>query len=179
MLIRFVTMPMLLLAVTLLLDGCGAWQSVSDATTSAYQAVFYKQVKVLKVDLSARAELNPDEAMRSTSVAVRIYQLTDRQRFEKASYDDLLKNDKAVLAQDLRGSIGTVVSPGASASVTQPMQPDTEYIGVAAFYRDLNANGAWRRSISRKDLSADTPLKLELVDREIVMTSEASGSRQE
>ena len=80
------------LAASLLLSACGAWQTVSDSTSSAYHAVFFKQVKVLKVDLTARASVNPDEAMRSTSVAVRVYQLKDRKLFDKASYDDLLKN---------------------------------------------------------------------------------------
>jgi type VI secretion system protein VasD len=63
------------LASSLLLSGCGAWQSVSDTTSSAYHAVFFKQIKVFNVDLTARASVNPDEAQRSTSVAVRVYQL--------------------------------------------------------------------------------------------------------
>jgi len=157
-----------LLVASLTLCACGAWQAVSDSTSSAYHAVFYKQVKVLNVDLTARAAVNPDQAMRSTSVTVRVYQLKDRKLFDKASYDDLLKNDKTVLAQDLQASIATVVNPGASASVSQPMQPDTEYVGIVAFYRDPDSNGTWRRVVPKKELSADVPLKLELVDRELV-----------
>ncbi|CAE6790158.1 type VI secretion system lipoprotein TssJ [Paraburkholderia domus] len=167
----------IVLAASLLLSACGAWQSVSDSTSSAYHAVFYKQVKVLNVDLTARGSVNPDEAMRSTSVAVRVYQLKDRKRFDKASYDDLLKNDKTVLAQDLQASIATVVSPGASASVSQPMQPDTEYVGIVAFYRDPDSNGTWRRVVPKKKLSADVPLKLELVDRELVALSDVAKER--
>ena len=158
----------ILLAASLMLSACGAWQAVSDSTSSAYHVVFYKQVKVLNVDLTARAAVNPDQAMRSTSVTVRVYQLKDRKLFDKASYDDLLKNDKTVLAQDLQASIATVVNPGASASVSQPMQPDTEYVGIVAFYRDPDSNGTWRRVVPKKELSADVPLKLELVDRELV-----------
>ena len=122
-----------LLAASLLLSACGAWQSVSNTSSSAYHAVFFKQVKVLNVDLTARASLNPDEAQRSTSVAVRVYQLKDRKLFDSASYDDLLKHDKTVLAQDLQASIATVVNPGGSASMSQPMQADTEYVAVVAF----------------------------------------------
>ena len=166
-------------AASLLLSACGAWQSVSDSTASAYHAVFYKQVKVLNVDLTARASLNPDEANRSTSVAVRVYQLKDRKLFDKASYDDLLKNDKTVLAQDLQDSIAAVVNPGASASVTQPMQPDTEYVGIVAFYRNPDSNGAWRRVVPKMKLSADAPLKLELVGRELVATTDPVKSRPE
>jgi type VI secretion system protein VasD len=168
-----------ILAASLLLSACGAWQTVSDSTSSAYHAVFYKQVKVLNVDLTARASVNPDEAMRSTSVAVRVYQLKDRKLFDKASYDDLLKNDKTVLAQDLQASIATVVNPGASASVSQPMQPDTRYVAVVAFYRDPDSNGTWRRVVPMKKLSADAPLKLELVDRELVASDDKAKVRPE
>lgn len=179
--IRLTTIHTTLLAagVLLMLSACGAWQAASDTTSSAYRAVFYKQVKTLNVDLSARASINPDEAMRSTSVAVRVYQLKDRKLFDKASYDDLLKNDKTVLAQDLKASIATIVNPGASASVSQPMQSDTEYVAIVAFYRDPGANGAWRRVVPKKLLSADAPLKLELVDREVVASADASASRHE
>lgn len=167
----------ILLAAGLLLSACGAWQAVSDSTSSAYHAVFYKQVKVLNVDLTARASLNPDEAMRSTSVAVRVYQLKDRKRFDKASYDDLLKNDKTVLAEDLQANIATVVNPGGSASVSQPLQPHTEYVSVAAFYRDPDSKGDWRRVVPKKSLPVDAPLKLELVDRELVATTDPVKSR--
>jgi type VI secretion system protein VasD len=167
------------LAATLLLGACGAWQTVSDSSANAYRAVFYKQVKVLNVDLIARASLNPDEAMRSTSVAVRVYQLKDRQMFDKASYDDLLKNDRSVLAQDLRNSVATVVNPGASASLSQPMQSETEYVAVVAFYREPDANGAWRRVIPKKKLSANTPLKLELIDRALMAETDPVKSKPE
>ncbi|MFM0666707.1 type VI secretion system lipoprotein TssJ [Paraburkholderia sediminicola] len=175
--IHLATIITTLLAASLLLSACGAWQTVSDSTSSAYHAVFYRQVKVLNVDLTARASVNPDEAMRSTSVAVRVYQLKDRKLFDKASYDDLLKNDKTVLAQDLQASIATVINPGASASVSQPMQPETEYVGVAAFYRTPDSDGTWRRVIPKKKLSADAPLKLELVDRELVAPDDVAKER--
>jgi type VI secretion system protein VasD len=179
MFIRSFAMTTTLIAAALLLSACGAWQAVSDSSASAYHAVFYKQVKVLNVDLTARASLNPDEAMRATSVAVRVYQLKDRKLFDQASYDDLLKNDKTVLAQDLQASIATVVNPGASASVSQPMQADTEYVGIVAFYRDPDASNAWRRVVPKKKLSADAPLKLELVDRELIATTDPLRSRPE
>jgi type VI secretion system protein VasD len=163
-----IRLPTTVVAAGLLLSACGAWQTVSDSTANAYHAVFYKQVKVLSVDLTARASVNPDEAMRSTSVAVRVYQLKDRKLFDKASYDDLLKNDKTVLAQDLQASMATVVNPSACASVSQPMQPDTEYVAVVALYRDPDSNGAWRRVIPKKKLSADAPLKLELLANGLV-----------
>ncbi|MBB5406948.1 type VI secretion system protein VasD [Paraburkholderia sp. HC6.4b] len=162
------------LASGLLLSACGAWQSVSDTTSSAYHSVFFRQVKVLDVDLTARAELNPDDAGRSTSLAVRVYQLKDRKLFDGVSYDDLLKNDRTVLAQDLQASMAAVVNPGASVSLSQPMQADTKYVAIVAFYRNPGNGDGWKYVIIKKKLSADAPLKLTLMDQELV----ASGDRQ-
>src|ERR1700712_3170147 len=130
-----VVIPLLAaVAASLILSACGAWQGVSDTSSSAYQAVFHKQVKVLNVDLNARASLNPDEANRPVSVAVRVYQLKDRKLFDAASYDDLLKNERAALSTDLQDSAGAVVNPGSAASLSQPMKPDTEYIAIVGFF---------------------------------------------
>ncbi|KWF63739.1 type VI secretion system lipoprotein TssJ [Burkholderia pseudomultivorans] len=163
--IRFAALTV---ASVLLLSACGAWQTVSDASSSAYHAVFFKQVKVLNVDLSARDALNPDDAGRPTSVAVRVYQLKDRKLFDGASYDDLLKNDRTVLAQDLQASMGSVLNPGASASLSQPMQGETKYVAIVAFYRNPGNGDGWKYVIAKKKLDANKPLKLELVDQLLI-----------
>ncbi|KAB0640104.1 type VI secretion system lipoprotein TssJ [Burkholderia stagnalis] len=163
------------ISAVMLLSACGAWQSVSDTTASAYRAVFFKQVKVLNVDLAARAALNPDDAGRATSVAVRVYQLKDRKMFDGTSYDDLLKNDRTVLAQDLLADISTVVNPGASASLAQPMQPETKYVAIVAFYRSPTRDDVWKRVIEKKRLDADKPLRLELVENEVLSSGDVPG----
>ncbi|WP_338641121.1 type VI secretion system lipoprotein TssJ [Burkholderia pyrrocinia] len=149
-------------AAALLLSGCGAWQSVSDASSNAYRAVFFKQVKVLNVDLTARAALNPDEAGRATSVAVRVYQLKDRKIFDEATYEDLLKSDRTVLAPDLQADMSAVVNPGASSSLSQPMQRETKYVAIVALYRAPGASGDWKRVIEKKKLDPDKPLRMDL-----------------
>jgi len=151
-----------------MLSACGAWQGVSDTSVGAYKAVFHKQAKVLNVDLNARASLNPDEANRPVSVAVRIYQLKDRRSFDSASYDDLLKNERAVLSSDLQDTASAVVNPGSAVSLSQPMLPDTGYIAIAAFFRNPKNDNDWRRVIPRKVLSATEPLKFDLVEQELV-----------
>ncbi|WP_321897994.1 type VI secretion system lipoprotein TssJ [Paraburkholderia heleia] len=170
----FIRLAITTVASALLLSACGAWQSVSDTTSSAYHAVFFKQVKVLNVDLSAREALNPDDAGRATSVAVRIYQLKDRKLFDGASYDDLLKNDRTVLAQDLQDSMATVLNPGASASLSQPMKADSKYVAIVAFYRNPGTGNGWKYVIEKKKLDANKPLKLEMVDQLLLAGGESS-----
>jgi type VI secretion system protein VasD len=79
-------LPLLLLPA--LLTGCGLTQSVSDGTSSAMKSIFYKQVKTLRLDVTARRELNTD-AQENTSlsepVMVRVYQLKDRKVLIKPS----------------------------------------------------------------------------------------------
>ncbi|MGF6606909.1 type VI secretion system protein VasD [Paraburkholderia sp. WSM4175] len=157
-----------------LLSACGAWQSVSDASSSAYHAVFFKQIKLLDIDLSAREALNPDDAARATSVAVRVYQLKDRKTFDGASYEDLLKNDRTVLAQDLQASMASVLNPGASASLSQPMRADTNYVAVVAFYRNPGSGDGWKYVIEKKKLDADKPLKISLMDQFLVPAGSAA-----
>lgn len=156
------------IVASLTLSACGAWQGVSDSSVGAYKAVFHKQAKVLNVDLNARASLNPDEANRPVSVAVRIYQLKDRRSFDGASYDDLLKNERAVLGADLQDTAGAVVNPGSAVSLSQPMQADTAYIAIVAFFRNPKSDSDWRRAVPRKSLSATEPLRFELMEQELV-----------
>ena len=170
----FIRLAVTTVASALLLSACGAWQAVSDTTSGAYHAVFYKQVKVLNVDLSAREALNPDDAGRATSVAVRVYQLKDRKLFDGASYDDLLKNDRTVLAQDLQDSTATVLNPGASASLSQPMKADSKYVAIVAFYRNPGTGNGWKYVVEKKKLDADKPLKLEMVDQLLLAGGESS-----
>ncbi|MCC8392463.1 type VI secretion system lipoprotein TssJ [Paraburkholderia sp. MMS20-SJTR3] len=173
----FIRLAIATVASVVLLSACGAWQTVSDSTSSAYQAVFYKQVKVLNVDLSAREALNPDDAGRATSVAVRVYQLKDRKLFDGASYDDLLKHDRTVLAQDLQDSMAAALNPGAAASLSQPMKADTKYVAVVAFYRNPGAGNGWKYVVEKKKLDADKPLKLEMVDQLLIANGEPPPSR--
>ncbi|WP_296657085.1 type VI secretion system lipoprotein TssJ [Paraburkholderia sp.] len=161
----FIRLTMTTVTSTLLLSACGAWQAVSDTTANTFHAVVYKQVKELDIDLSARDALNPDDTGRATSVAVRVYQLKDRKRFDGATYDDLLKHDRTVLAQDLQDSMAAALRPGASASLSQPMNADTKYVAVVAFYRSPDSDNGWKYVVEKKRLYADKPLKLELVDQ--------------
>lgn len=151
-----------LLLPVCLLSACGAWQAVSNGTANAFHAVFYKQVESVDVDVSARGALNPDDAGRPTSVAVRVYQLKDRKLFDAASYDDLLKQDKTVLGGERLTSMAGVLNPGASLSLSKPIEDDTKFVAVVVFFRNPGSQEAWKTIVPVKKLDADDPLKLRL-----------------
>lgn len=47
--------------IALSLTGCGLTQCVTDGTKSAFNSMFYKQIKVLHLDFTAREALDPNK----------------------------------------------------------------------------------------------------------------------
>lgn len=147
------------------LAGCGVTQSVTDGTKSAFNAVFYKKIKVLHLDFTAREALNTD-ARESNSlsepVVIRVYQLKDRKIFDKMVYQQLLKDGDILLNTDLLVSHDVVVKPGGDVNLDMPMKEDTQYVVVAGLFRhpDMVKN-TWKQIIAREDLDPDKPRIIE------------------
>lgn len=155
------------------LTGCGVTQSVTDGTKSAFTAVFYKKIKVLHLDFTAREALNTD-ARESNSlsepVVVRVYQLKDRKTFDKTVYQQLLKDGDTLLKADLLATRDVVVKPGGDASLNMPMEADAQFVAVAGLFRhpDL-VNNTWRRVIEREELDPDKPRILEAGNNHLIL----------
>src|SRR6188508_194117 len=58
-------------------------------------------VKDVRITLLPSDRLNPDESGAPLSVIVRVYQLRNRERFERADFRALWKNDEKILEGDL------------------------------------------------------------------------------
>ncbi|MBM1020215.1 type VI secretion system lipoprotein TssJ [Enterobacter sp. A11] len=147
---------LLLLALTL--TGCGLTQRVSDGTTSVAKAIFYKQVKTLHLDLAARAALNPDEDGMPLATDVWVYQLKDRQAFDKADYAALQSDAGAVLSADLLAERDMWIRPGTTVSLDMPLDEKAQYVALVAQFRtpDVRKND-WRLVLARADLDPDKP----------------------
>ncbi|MGE8334304.1 MAG: type VI secretion system lipoprotein TssJ, partial [Pseudomonas laurylsulfatiphila] len=59
---RTVGNSLILTTLAVVLAGCGVTQTVSEGTASATRSIFYKQVKDLRLDFSARTAINTDAA---------------------------------------------------------------------------------------------------------------------
>lgn len=154
-----------------LLAGCGMTQSMTDATTSTTEAIFYKQVKTLQLDLSARAALNTDDsAMNVLSVPtlVRVYQLRDSKALDKATYDSLLSHDERVLGDDLLDRRAVLVKPDEGAQLNVPMDPRARYVAVVGLFREPDA-GTWRLTLTRDELDPDRARVIELGDNRLTL----------
>nr|WP_257469471.1 type VI secretion system lipoprotein TssJ [Pantoea allii] len=147
------------------LAGCGITQGVADSTQSAFNAVFYKKIKVLHLDFTAREALNTD-ARESNSlsvpVVIRIYQLKDRKTFDKTLYQQLLQEGDTILKADLLARRDVVVKPGGDASLNMPMEAGAQFVAVAGLFRHPDrVKNTWKLVIQREDLDPDKPRILE------------------
>jgi type VI secretion system protein VasD len=160
-------------AFGVLLSACGVTQSVTDATTSTTEAIFYKQVKTLHLDLSGRAALNTagiDMNALSVPTLVRVYQLRDRKALEKANYDSLLSQDEHVLSADLLDKRTLVVKPDQGAQLNIPLDKQARYIAVVALFREVdNRADTWRLTLARDDLDPDRVRVIELGDNRLIL----------
>lgn len=151
--------------VTLSLGGCGLTQSVSDGTKSAFSAVFYKKIKVLHLDITAREALNTD-ARESNSlsvpVVVRVYQLKDRKAFDKITYPQLLNEGDTLLKEELLASRDLVIKPGGDVSLDMPMEAGAKFVAVVGLFRYPDATKeSWKQVLEREELDPDKPRVLE------------------
>ncbi|WP_336221488.1 type VI secretion system lipoprotein TssJ [Citrobacter amalonaticus] len=156
-------LPLLLLPA--LLTGCGLTQSVSDGTSSAMKSIFYKQVKTLHLDVTARQALNTD-GLENTSlsqpVMVRIYQLRDRKAFDKMVYQQLLTLGDDAAREEILASRSLVVKPGEDASLDMPMDEKAQFVAVVGLFRQPDmAKNDWKLVLARDDLDPDNPRVIE------------------
>lgn len=137
-------------SIILAVAGCGAGQAVKDGTVDAAKWAFTTQVKRMNVDLVSRSSLNPNGGGQSLSTVVRIYQLKASQTFQQLGYPQLQTNDVEALKADLLATTDVVLRPDASASISEPMNSDAEYVGVVAFFRSAGKDSAWKLVIPKK-----------------------------
>ncbi|QBM22774.1 type VI secretion system lipoprotein TssJ [Citrobacter arsenatis] len=147
------------------LVGCGVTQSVTDGSKSAFNAIFYKKIKMLHLDFTAREALNTDfreNNSLSESVVVRVYQLKDRKIFDKMVYQQLLKDGDSILKADLLASRDVVLKPGGDTNLNMPMEDNAQYIAVVGLFRHPDMiDNTWKMVIQREELDPDKPRILE------------------
>ncbi|UKY37657.1 type VI secretion system lipoprotein TssJ [Pantoea dispersa] len=147
------------------LTGCGVTQGITDGTKSAFNAVFYKKIKVLHLDFTAREALNTDSRESnslSEPVVIRVWQLKDRKAFDKTVYQQLLRDGDTILKADLLATRDVVVKPGGDANLDMPMEEDAQFVAVAGLFRHPDrVNNTWKLVIGREDLDPDKPRILE------------------
>lgn len=160
----------ILLVSTSLLSACGITQSVSDGTSSTFERIFYKKVKVVHLDITAREAANLDASGASLSTMVRVYQLSNIRSFKSIDYSDLLANGSQVLSSELLAQNDVYLRPGEAHSLSVPLEKNAEFIGIAAMFVTPNlVDNTWRIIIPKSELHPDKPRYLTLTNQELIL----------
>jgi|HubBroStandDraft_5_1064220.scaffolds.fasta_scaffold123479_2 type VI secretion system protein VasD len=159
---------------TLAIAACGVAQSMKDGTVDAAKWAFTTQVKTMNLDLVSRSSLNTNGGGQSLSTVVRVYQLKDRQVIDQIAYEQLQDGDIDALKQDLLSTTDLVLRPNASASITEPMNDNTEFVAVVAFFRDDAQKSTWRIVVPKKQWKQTDPVKLEVRDSSLALVGKGA-----
>ena len=153
-----------------LVTGCGLTQKVSEGTVSLTKSIFYKEIKTLHLDLSAREAANKNAQGIALSTVVRIYQLKDRKAFDSANYQSLFAQDSTVVKADLLAQRDVRVRPGESVTVDIPFENEGQYVAVAGmFISPDQSEDSWRVVLRREDLDPDKARVIELNSQALVL----------
>ena len=153
-----------------LVTGCGLTQKVSEGTVSLTKSIFYKEIKTLHLDLSAREAANKNAQGIALSTVVRIYQLKDRKAFDSANYQSLFAQDSTVVKADLLAQKDVRVRPSESVAVDIPFENEAQYVAVAGmFISPDQSEDSWRVVLRREDLDPDKARVIELNSQALVL----------
>lgn len=120
----------------------------------------------LALTITGGANQNPDPSGTAAPVAVRIIQLTSTGSFMRADVFALINREQATLGADDLGSEEVLVAPGQTVTVSHPLKPGVNALGIAVLFRDID-HATWR-------LTAPVPstgtVKLKLTTNGLVAT---------
>ena len=95
------------------------------------------------MSIRASDRLNPGDSGESLATTVRIYQLKEVSKLEAASPEQILDNDRAVLADDLVAVSEITLYPGETARPSLSRREGAFFLAVVAFFRHPSGS-AWR-----------------------------------
>ena len=98
---------------------------------------------VVEVTIRANSNINPNPAGTPVSVAVRLYSLNARARFDSADVFSLMQREAQTLGTESAGAEEVVVRPGETRKVTLMPKPGVRFLGVAVLFRDIDRS-QWR-----------------------------------
>lgn len=98
---------------------------------------------VVDVTIRANPDINPNPAGTPVSVAVRLYSLNARGRFDAADVYALMQREAQALGSEGAGFEEVVVRPGETRRVTLMPKPGVRFIGIAVLFRDID-RAQWR-----------------------------------
>lgn len=97
----------------------------------------------MELGLSSAADLNMNNADESLPVVVNIYQLTDAKAFEKATFNELWKDDQGILGNSLLHKESLILDPATEQEVRSDRSPEARFVAVMAAFNN-QSDSSWR-----------------------------------
>lgn len=147
-----------------LLILCGCSSSNNDIQqASVNEPKKAHHIKELYLQFNTNKELNLNQDKQPLSVMVRIYQFKDNQAFLQSNYKDLLKERNDNIKQNTLNQYDIILKPNEKILLHRPLEKDTVYIAIVAFFRkpDLQENN-WKTIIRRDYLLKKKPRIIEI-----------------
>lgn len=121
-----------------------------------------------RVLLQPTSTVNQDDTGYSLPVLVRVYQLKGKDKFQQATFNDLWKNDKDALGDDMVNRKEITVQPDTKVEldIDLEVKRGATYLGVMALFRKHDVEG-WRQIVeaSSSALNPLTPKVKLIVDK--------------
>jgi type VI secretion system VasD/TssJ family lipoprotein len=102
-----------------------------------------QQPEPLRLVLTGTDRLNPGEKGEALATVVRLYQLKGSNKMSDAAFEEILDNDKTVLAEDFVDMKEMTLQPSSRLTPPVPREDGVQYLAVVALFRQP-AGTSWR-----------------------------------
>lgn len=141
-------------ALLLALAGCGVTDRIGKRMEDSWAADMLADSEKVILTSDGGNTLNPGADGKPLSVVMRVYQLTDLERFASADADTLWDAPEKALGNTLVEAREITLLPGMGQIDQWPLAKNARYVGVAAFFRD-EQDARWKVAFDANSLRKD------------------------
>lgn len=109
----------------------------------------------VSLDVKATDNLNLNQFDEALPVVLKVYQLSDIQTFKTATFEELWKSDKSILANSLITLEERTIHPSEESKIKFEQAENARFVAIVALFRDRNGDN-WKAYYPL----ADGPVKL-------------------
>jgi len=121
----------------------------------------------VELDIKATDNLNLNQFDEALPVVLRVYQLSDIQSFKTATFEELWKSDKSVLANSLITLEERTINPAEKTTVVFEQAESAKFVAIVALFRDRQGD-KWKTFYQL----SDGPVKLSTALNVLVTNNE-------
>lgn len=141
-------------ALLLALAGCGVTDRIGKRMDDSWAADMLADSEKVILTSDGGNQLNPDAEGKPLSVVLRVYQLTDLERFAASDADTLWDASEKALGNTLVEARELTLLPGIGQVDQWPLAKSARYVGMAAFFRD-DQDARWKVAFDANSLRKD------------------------